>query len=307
MIRSPISGSNNTELLASVPTEEIAQRWLTGMKINVAQSFLELGTLELWHCKDTGLMWYEPAGAAGGGELYSQLETFDWYYMRDKWEFDVAQRLVSRGQKILEVGVGYGYFLEHCRLNNTNVVGIELNPTAARKVREKGFQVFEESLDDLANRVGDGAFNVICSFQVLEHVSNPLAFIQGMLGNLQVGGRLILSVPNAAIMRRIDPEHRELLNQPPHHMSHWDEGVFRALQKYLPVRVRSVHREPMAQYHVNWITIAYFRNMFPGFGKKLNRFIFNRFSMLPLLVLLRLGLRKFVPGHTLLVELEKVS
>ena len=41
--------------------------------------------------------------------------------------------------------------------------------------------------------------------------------------------------------------------------------------------------------------------------KVYTRLLINRYSTLPLQWILKAGLRKFLPGHTLLVELEKLK
>jgi SAM-dependent methyltransferase len=184
---------------------------------------------------------------------------------------------------------------------------MELNQSAAKRVREKGFEVFEESLDDLANRLGECNFDALCSFQVLEHVSDPREFFEGMLRNLKVGGRLIISVPNAAVMSRIDPDRQDLLNQPPHHMSHWDVEVFRALEKILPIKLKATYREPLASYQVSGMVIGFIRGLMPHLGKTLPRLLINRYTILPLHWLLNLGIKNLLPGHTLVVEIEKVN
>ena len=305
-MESPLTGSTNVKLLGTSSPAAVGARWRSGFDIDVGADFLSLPKIEYWRCQDTGFHWYSPAEAAGGAGLYSQLEKFDWYYMPDKWEFRAALERMHTGDEVLEVGVGFGFFLDKCRAKGVNAVGVELNHFAAKRVCKKGFQVYEYDLDRLADRRGANGYDVVCSFQVLEHAAAPRAFLSGMLRNLRIGGRLILSVPNAAVIRRVDPKNQDLLNQPPHHMSHWDTRVFQSLNKYFPVRLRFVAREPLAKYHTIWVLIGFFRGLFPGLGPKAARLLFNRFTLLPLSMLLNAGLRKRIPGHTLLVELEKV-
>jgi 2-polyprenyl-3-methyl-5-hydroxy-6-metoxy-1,4-benzoquinol methylase len=304
-MKSLITKTDNTTMLDKINPIVISEKYRDAMGIDVGDGFRSLSSIEFWQCNDTGFRWYEPPEAAGGGQLYSELEKFDWYYVPEKWEFSVALSLLSKQSRVLEVGVGFGFYLEACRSQGIGISGVELNPSAAKRAREKGFEIFEENLDDLAERNSNDRFDVICSFQVLEHVPHPREFLEGMLRNLKTGGRLILSVPNAAVMRRIDPDNQDLLNQPPHHMGHWDETVFRSLQNVLPVRLRSVHREPLASYHVVWVVNGYLRNLVSPLGRKVSRILINRYSTLPFQWILKAGLRKFIPGHTLLVELEK--
>jgi SAM-dependent methyltransferase len=306
-MESPLTGRKNVKRLGTASTAELAARWKSSLNVDLGGAFRDIGELEYYRCEDTGLCWYAPSDAAGGPELYAQLEKFDWYYMPEKWEFSEAIKMLQPNDKVLEVGVGPGFFLEKCKAKGVEAIGLELNHSAARRVREKGFQVHEMGLDELAYAVGANRFDAICSFQVLEHVAEPGKFLGGMLNNLRIGGRLILSVPNGAVMRRIDPERKDLLDQPPHHMSHWDVGVFCAIEKIFPVRLRSARREPLAKYHVNGVMTAYLRSLVSGLGGYSTRVLFNRVTLFPIAALLNLGFRKLLPGHTLLVELEKVD
>jgi SAM-dependent methyltransferase len=296
-VKSVLTGDDGARLLARRDAGKIADRWRELLAIELGEGFRALAAIEYWHCEATGFRWYTPAEAAGGGDLYAQLEKFDWYYMADKWEFSTALDLLGGSGSVLEVGVGDGHFLRMARDRGHAVQGVELNPQAARRVRALGFTVHEMTLQALSERT-DEKVDVVCSFQVLEHVPDPRRFIEGMMAMLKPGGRLILSVPNAAVMRRIDPHNDDLLNQPPHHMGHWDEDVFRALERFMPLRVGAVAREPLAEYHVDWMVTGYLKNLLR------TRLLVNRYTTLPLRWLMRMGLRRWFPGHTLLVELR---
>ena len=299
---SVLTGKDDVTLLARVDVNEISEKW-RNLGVDVGSTFRNLTAIEYWKCPTTGFCWYTPAGAAGGGELYAQLEKFDWYYMDDKWEFSTALGLLKEASTVLEVGVGEGHFLQAARSRGHWVQGVELNPQGAARARAMDFEIHELMLDVLKEKT-DQRFDAICAFQVLEHVPDPRRFLEDMMGLLKPGGKMVLSVPNAAVMRKIDPHNQDLLNQPPHHMGHWDENVFRALEHFLPLKVRSVQREPLATYHVGWIVNGYLRNFLSPLGKKVTRLLVNRYSTLPLQWLVRAGFRKYLPGHTLLVELE---
>ncbi|MBY5267711.1 class I SAM-dependent methyltransferase [Spiribacter salinus] len=301
-----LTGKKDANLLAKLDPKKLADKWQTSFDIDVGDTFKNLAAIEYWKCPTTGFCWYAPAAAAGGAELYAQLEKFDWYYMEDKWEFSAALDLIKDASDVLDVGVGEGHFLQAARNKGHSVQGVELNLQGAARARAMGFEIHELMLDELKEKTYQ-RFDAICAFQVLEHVPDPREFLEGMIGMLKPGGKMVLSVPNAAVMKKIDPHNQNLLNQPPHHMGHWDENVFRALEDFLPIKVRSVHREPLATYHVGWIVNGYLRNFLSPLGKTVSRLLVNRYSTLPLQWLVRAGLRKYLPGHTLLVELGYLS
>ena len=275
------------------------------MGIDLDNEFKNLKEINYWQCPTTGFKWYEPKEAAGSSNLYQQLEKFDWYYMKEKWEFTKALELISNNSKILEVGVGGGYFLRSAVKKNHTVEGIELNPRSVDKMRALGFTIHELMLNQFKEKTTK-RFDVVCSFQVLEHVSNPLELIKDMTDLLYPGGKLILSVPNNEVMEKIDPFKNDLLNQPPHHMGHWDKNVFLSLEKILTeVKIKSFNVEPLASYHILGMITKYLRNKVSFLGSNLSRLLVNRITTLPLQILLHLGFRRFISGHTILVEFEK--
>lgn len=302
---SPLTGNNNVRKIRELSPGKIADRWRTELSIEVGDRFEMLPVIEHWHCNATGFEWYEPAECAGGGRLYEQLQRFDWYYMKDKWEFQEALDIFPVKSKILEVGVGPGYFLSAAQLRGSQIFGIELNPAAAKAARTAGFTVYEEKLEDLEEMLGP-VFDGLCAFQVLEHIPNPIPFIKGALGLLRSGGQLVLTVPNSAVTRVIDPEGIGLLDLPPHHVTRWDEAVFRSLENLLPVRVTTVKREPLQTYHIDWFVSSISDQLRRNLGSLLGRLLVNRFSIKYSKQILQLGFRSFVPGHTLLVVMEKI-
>lgn len=302
-MKSILTRNNDARVIARLDSADIAKKWQESLSIDVGENFKNLGKIEYLECDVTGFRWYSPSHAAGGPKLYEQLEKFDWYYMREKWEFTLALKLLEGVKTVLEIGVGEGNFLRSARSSGFHIQGVELNPKGAERARYLGFEVHEKMLDDLGKNIGD-RFDAICSFQVLEHVPDPFTFIQGMIGLLRPGGKIILSVPNAGVMRKIDPKNYDLLNQPPHHMGHWDENVFRSLEQLLPLKLRSVHKEPLASYHIGWMVNGFLRNKLSFLGKTIPRFLINRFTTLPLQWAMRAGLSRLFPGHTLLVEFE---
>ena len=307
--KSPLTNTSNVELVRSFSPEETTRRWQASMGIDVGNSFSSLPEIQHWRCLETGLEFYTPPEVAGDSNLYEQLQKLDFYYMDDKWEFRKALSFINPGEKGLEVGVGFGAFLKQATEKGIDIAGVELNTNAAERVRQKGYRVFEADLDTLANLQGDSIYDFICSFQVLEHVPQPRPFLEGMIRLLKPGGRLILSVPNAEIMRRLDPSYQDLLDHPPHHVGHWDESVFRSLERYFPLQVSEICFEPLQVYHVDWFVIGLPRVMgqrwLPWYGKEISRILFNRLTLSPVTFLCRLGLRHWLPGHTLLVVLEQ--
>ena len=86
-MKSPLTAESNTELLQVLTPVDIAERWRIIMGVDVGATFAALPAIEYWRCKTTGLAWYmsSPSEAAGGPELYAQLEEFGWYSFRFRY------------------------------------------------------------------------------------------------------------------------------------------------------------------------------------------------------------------------------
>ena len=105
----------------------------------------------------------------------------------------------NKAASILEVGCGPGGFLLCCQqLGYTNTVGIDLSPQMVAFCHQHGFtQVF---CVDVLTYLNDCAeqFDLVVMSDVLEHLTKPevLATLRLIYQNLNVGGRIIIRVPN---------------------------------------------------------------------------------------------------------------
>ncbi|URR34929.1 class I SAM-dependent methyltransferase [Thermosynechococcus sp. HN-54] len=306
--KSPLTSKSNTVNLRKLSAKKVCEEWSKVFGINVSDQLTKIETIYHWKCLETNFEWYTPAEAAGDGLLYQQLQKFPWYYMSDKWEFHAALDYIQPSEKVLEVGIGGGSFLQLARQKGIDIEGIEINPEAIKNARDLGFSIYPLSIDDFLNQYPHQKYDAICSFQVVEHIPEPILFLSKLIDTLKPGGKLILSVPNAEVLRKLDPYYENLLDQPPHHMSHWSKRVFCYLPKALPLEVIDLVEEPLQSYHVEWFVIGYFRALLktklrvPSLACRL---IANYVTLSPINLLLKLGTRRLLPGHTLLAVLTK--
>jgi 2-polyprenyl-3-methyl-5-hydroxy-6-metoxy-1,4-benzoquinol methylase len=300
---SPIVFEGQSRVLEVLSTSDISKKWLSNFNIDVSIYFDSIDMIEYRECLSTGLRFYAPVCITGCGLLYSQLQRFGWYYMDDKWEFDVALSELLHCGPVLEVGSAKGAFLDKLSSAGITSVGVELNDHAASVAIERGFKVEKCNIEDLQDKY-PGHFGAVCAFQVLEHISNPKDFFDSVFQLLTPGGKIIFSVPDNDFMKKIDPFNENLLNSPPHHVTHWSADVFNNLQKYYPLKLVSFFREPLAYYHVDWYVVSSARINFRFLNAKLLRILFNRYTLSPLIFALKAGFRKRISGHTLLVVFE---
>lgn len=105
-------------------------------------------------------------------------------------KLNLLKKIVPRGT-VLDFGCGTGYFLEFCKKNGFEVLGVEPNATALKKCLEKNIGVF----DDLS-KINYGKFDVITLWHVFEHLYDPKLQLSAFGEKLKDGGFLILALPN---------------------------------------------------------------------------------------------------------------
>jgi SAM-dependent methyltransferase len=75
--------------------------------------------------------------------------------------------------------------------------GVEPSGLFGEFVNSQGIKVYD-SLDDLKDGESDRRFDLIFHFFVLEHISEPITFLESQLALLKPGGMIIFEIPNAS-------------------------------------------------------------------------------------------------------------
>jgi SAM-dependent methyltransferase len=103
-----------------------------------------------------------------------------------------------QGRTLCELGCSYGRFLQLARSRGANVSGVELDEEALRFLQGLGIPVSEE--------LGSGRqYDVICAFQLIEHLDRPSELIRQASACLVSDGRLLLALPNGGEIERAGP------------------------------------------------------------------------------------------------------
>lgn len=299
-ISSPITGGNDIKLLQVFKSDKIKQRWESELGIKIDQEFIGTEKFFLYECTISSLQFFYPPSVVGSSSLYEKLSSFDWYYMDDKWEFDEAEKDIVDLNKVADIGCATGIFLEKLGRKGFSVMGFECNRKAAQVANSKGIQVITDALEEVADDFSE-YFDAVCSFQVLEHVSNPLNYLKLCLSMLKPGGRLILSVPNGEVSDTTLTD--ALLDMPPHHISRWYKHTFEELENYLKVKIDHISEEKLAKYHIRWYLDSIRKKITKKFWIR-SAYIFTFENVLRLF--LYMGGRKIIRGHTLYVCYEKI-
>jgi len=222
---SPVTGKNNTTLTDVFFSRDIIQLYKLQLGIDVSRFFSGTNTFFLYQCNETGYRFYHPEGMVGDGEFYGLLQESlaEDYYHEWKFENQLALDVINPGEKVLDIGCGIGNFLARAK-EKAVVTGLELNEKAIEVCRQRGFNVLNERIETHALQ-NAGHYDVVCLFQVLEHIYDVKPFLENALKVLKPGGKLVIGVPNNEPYF-LGYDKYCTLNLPPHHMGLWNAKVF---------------------------------------------------------------------------------
>ena len=295
---SVVTGSSSVTLKKRIDPSQLKKLWRDELDLDISAELEGVEDIALYECNDTGVQFFTPATVSGSEALYQQLEKFPWYYMPHKWEYDVAARDLTGASRVLEIGCGRGDFLQRLVSQGKKATGLEINPSAVAAARAQNLDVISADLSSYA-AANKGAFDAVCAFQVLEHFSDPRAFLDAAVLLLKPGGRLLVGVPNRqSFLEHIDNP----LDLPPHHMLRWSAESFERLAGFFALDVERIRFEPLCAYHVPAYLLAV-RNRLARIGLLSGEW-FVRPLLFSLRTVLHLGLRRFCTGQTLYVVLR---
>jgi len=108
--------------------------------------------------------------------------------------------MIGHNKTVLEVGCATGYFTKVLSERGCKVVGMELDPDAAKAAERWADRVVVGNADDAAawDPLDDESFDVITFGDVLEHLRDPVAVLRAAARKLKLTGFVVTSLPNVA-------------------------------------------------------------------------------------------------------------
>lgn len=245
--RCPACHSSNFEALESIATADIVNLYRQSLNIDVANYFYGHPQIALQRCIDCDLRFFLPF-CAGDAALYEQLQVYDWYYEDDKAEFGFASQFVETGHRVLEVGCGSGAF--RSRLPSVlHYTGLEFSDAAILKARQRGLNPTKQSVEEHA-LLSPQSYDIVCAFQVAEHIPDIKSFIAACTSALKPGGKLIITVPAEDSFLSISSNTP--LNMPPHHVLRWTDRALGSLAEREGLQILQLWHEPLSSDHQDW-------------------------------------------------------
>lgn len=227
----------------SIPVERVVKMYKRILGIDVANEFGELSLVYCIRCNDCDLIYFSPA-VSGSEHFYEMLQVFNWYYMAGKNEYEFARNFVKPTDDVLEIGCGKGAFAK-C-INVRSFLGLEFSKEAQKLAVNNGVEVLNESIQSHSVNNAN-VYDVVCSFQVLEHVVDVSSFIKSAVVCLKAGGLLILSSPSTDSFAAFVANF--VLDMPPHHATRWSDASYRNVANLYNLDLIELWHEPLQDIH----------------------------------------------------------
>lgn len=250
-IISPITLTNNVSIHKRIEKKDIISSYKNSLNIDVSKYFENIEEVLICRCNDTGYRFYYPKYILGDSNFYETLQKIrgqNNYYSAWRWEQEEVLKFINSSDKVLDIGCGTGNFLDNIRNITSNLVGLEINDLAIETAKGRGLTVIKSDVHSFSEGYNNQAkFDIICAFQVLEHIYEISDFIHSCLKLLKINGKLIIAVPNNnPYLFKHDFYHA--LNLPPHHIGLWDENSMKKITKYFPIELKDLFFEPLLDF-----------------------------------------------------------
>lgn len=265
----PACGGDTSTLIMSVGAAESAQHFVPRHQdperhdrlVDHVVGLWGADTCEIRECAACGLGFAWPF-VAGDAEFFN-LAFPSIGYPRMKWDFsrtlDALEGTETSGKTALEVGAGFGFFLDLvCGrfFKRSDIASIEYNTTSVEALRSKGYTVVPSDLRSTCFDKHRSGFDYVFMFQVLEHMDGIEAIFRRLAFLLRPGGSAFITVPNVARIR-FQESSGSLKDMPPNHIARWTTDAFRAVASRAGLTVSAAELEPFAPWEFLRTDILY--------------------------------------------------
>jgi 2-polyprenyl-3-methyl-5-hydroxy-6-metoxy-1,4-benzoquinol methylase len=144
----------------------------------------------------------------------------------------------KKSGKLLDVGCGIGYFLEVAKSRGWEVYGTEFTDEAIEICQSKGISMKKGILNP--NDFELESFDIITSFEVIEHINNPREELANFYKLLRKGGMVYVTTPNFNSLLRYRLKSNYNVIVYPEHLSYYTPKTLKKVYNLSGFKTRKV-------------------------------------------------------------------
>ena len=176
--------NNDLSFQAELIAESYEMRWNAYNKENIIVKCTYCGLTQLipqWTSEELKQIY----------SRYSEKEDFKGQYIKEHNYPTWIDKYIKIEDTILEVGCGFGNNVFQLKELGYKIFGIDKDPSVCDEKT-----IFNLDISILKQEEYKNTFNIIFGIHLLEHLNNPIEFINNCYSSLKSKGKLILEIPN---------------------------------------------------------------------------------------------------------------
>lgn len=253
----PVCNSNSGRFLYTVRSKQVAKHFLytsnalTEGKLqelskHISEGLWKASEAKVIECSDCSFTYADPF-IAGDYLFYNIMRHGEAVVDGDvnnaeiwDWEFEEARKCISTitdehaNPKLLEVGASTGGFIKRIAkelIDKNDILCLEYSEVGVSEIKKLGIEAQSMDVRELANEEKlKGKFDIVCLFQVFEHLDNYDKLFEAFDYLTAKGASLIMAVPNGERIK-FNELNGGLLDLPPNHLGRFNKKSFEMISK----------------------------------------------------------------------------
>jgi len=273
----PVCGNSENKLLYKVSAKEAANHFLVTQNINhVKPEIIEDKIARLWKTQEAAVVacntcqfTFADPFIAGDYEFYNLLphaganDRENW-----KWEFSKTLKKIKEFREegndlnLIEIGASTGDFVKRVAgvIPVNKIFCLEHSEIGVGSIRKAGIEAHSWNFHELQKKKEYlNKFNVICLFQVLEHLDNLADTFNVFNAISKEDAHLFIGVPNGRKIR-FNELNNALLDMPPNHIGRFNKKSFEFLGNKYGWKTEEIAVEPFTPLDV-MKTVMYYQSL----------------------------------------------